>query len=224
MPWILGGAAVLGGLLDSGSQHKANRINIKLAREQRAWEENMANTAVRRRADDIERAGGNRALAFTNGQSASSPSISAPTVEPIFKGAGRDAASTAAQAMMMKAQLANLNADTAAKAADAKTKGVDAKIKEELYPLEKENKANRYVEENEWNDLKTKILRSQDVSSAAEARRLRDTVDSMIQTAKNQAKAGTLDVEALQNIAEVGGIEAGKMQSVIKMIIDLIKD
>lgn len=42
----------------------------------------MSNTAIQRRADDIQRAGGNRALAFTNGSEASTPSVAPARVEP----------------------------------------------------------------------------------------------------------------------------------------------
>lgn len=42
----------------------------------------MSNTAVSRRADDIQAAGGNRALAFTNGQEATTPSVAAANVQP----------------------------------------------------------------------------------------------------------------------------------------------
>jgi len=41
--------------------------------------------------------------------------------------------------------------------------------------------------------------------------------------AKQQAEAGKLDLDALRNIAQVGGIEAGKMQQVLKMIFDFLR-
>lgn len=218
--------AILNGVLQAGeallgahSASEANRTNIKNAREQRAWEADMSNTAVQRRADDIEKAGGNRALAFTGGQSASTPSVQAPTVEPTFKDTGR-----VAQGMLLNAQIKNMNANTAAQLADAQKKQVDARVALASEKPRTEYEVNHHVEAYEWDNLKTKILRNTDTSSAAQARRESETVDAMITMAKQQAQTGKLNLDALENIAKVGGIEAGRMQSVIKMIIDLLKD
>lgn len=117
MSWWAVGAQLLGELgsawSQSSAQHKANRTNIKLQREQQAWEESMSNSAIQRRADDIERAGGNRALAFVNGSEASTPSISAARVDPApFRPNLASAALTAAQLKNINAQTAKTEADT----------------------------------------------------------------------------------------------------------------
>lgn len=225
MSWIPPAIGILGdvfgGLFGASSQEKANRANLKNAREQRAWEEMMANSAVQRRRNDIEKAGFNPVLAAV-GPGASTPSVSTPTMEPTFdrnflKG------STAA-ALMQSEQLRNMRADTESKTAEARIKNVEAKIREELVGQETEFRSNRFVEAREWDDLKTKILRSQDISSAAESKKITDTLDSLIATAQQQAKTGKLNLEALENIAKVGGIEAGRAMPIIKMIIDLMKD
>lgn len=70
-------------LLGANSANQANRTNIRLQQNAQKFEERMSNTAVQRRADDIQNAGGNRALAFTNGSEASTPSIQPAKVEPI---------------------------------------------------------------------------------------------------------------------------------------------
>ena len=45
----------------------------------------------------------------------------------------------------------------------------------------------------------------------------------MLQQARNQAKEGKINVEALENIAKVGGVEAGKLRGVIALLIQLIR-
>lgn len=65
------GGSLLGGLFGSSGQRRANRTNIMLAREDRAWKERMSSTAMQRAAIDAEKAGLNRILAL--GSPASTP-------------------------------------------------------------------------------------------------------------------------------------------------------
>lgn len=230
MPWIapviMGGASLIGGMMDNSGASSANQKNIKLAREQMAWEERMSNTAVQRRRMDVERAGFNPVLAAT-GPGASTPSYSRADVQNEMEGIGKAVAAapaSAAQAMATRAQVANLNANTASQLADARVKNVEANIRELLAPQEQETRANRFTEQQDWDDIKTQLLRTQSTTTAAQAKRIEETVDSLIAVAKQQAAKGQLDLDALRNIAEIGGLEAGKMAPILKMIIDLIKD
>lgn len=207
--------------MESSAQHKANRTNIKLQREQQKWEQMMSNTAVLRRRDDIIRAGGNPALAFTNGQEASTPSVSPAQVNPEWQG-GATPNVTAMQ--MAKAQINNTNADTVEKLATARSKKIQADIDEAGAPSKTELTVNRNIEEHEQADLRTQMMRNLAATTAAQAKKNRETVDSMIAQAMQDAETGKLNLEALRNIASVGGIEAGKATPIIKLIIELLKD
>lgn len=204
----------------STAQHNANRLNIRLQRDQQRWEENMSNTAVQRRKNDILMAGGNPALAFTNGQEASTPTIAPARVEPTYRG-GNDLNLTAK--MIAQAQVKNIEAQTIDTLASARSKKVQADLDESLIDLKKGWQANKYTEETEQQDLKTKIMRSLDISSAAEAKRTEGVVDKMIQMAAQQAERGKIDLEALRNIAAVGGIEAKAATPIIKLILDMFR-
>ena len=110
---VLGAAGAAAGFL---GQRSANRTNIKLAREQMAFQERMSNTAYQRAAEDLEKAGLNRILAL--GKPASSPSGQTAQVQ-----------NKAAAAATTAAQLANLSANTKVARAQARNLDQDTSLK-----------------------------------------------------------------------------------------------
>lgn len=217
---VLGFAGdLVGGLLGSHSASEANRANVNMSREQREWEEQMSNTAVTRRKQDFINAGFNPVLAAT-GTGASTPSVSAPTVEPTFDPSWTKGSSAAA--VMQRAQLDNIRADTAAKEAEARNKKVGADLAEKTYNSELEYRVKRNVERFDQEALRTGIMRGQQTSSAAQAKQLEQTVDAVVAKAKQQAELGQLDLESAKRIAAEFGLSTSATSQFLRLIVDFL--
>ena len=119
MDWLSGAlsgaGSILGGLLGKSGQSKANAANLKIAREQMAFQERMSNTAYQRSAKDLEAAGLNRILAL--GSPASSPAGASATMQNENAMLGQAVMSTAREA-----------AQTALIASQARKTGAEADI------------------------------------------------------------------------------------------------
>jgi len=102
------GSSVIGGLFGSSGQSSANRANLKIAREQMAFQERMSSTAHQRAAKDLEAAGLNRILAL--GKPASTPPGASAKME--------NKNAIAAQSLMNMASIRSINATTAKTAAE----------------------------------------------------------------------------------------------------------
>lgn len=134
----------------------------------------MSNTAVQRRALDIEKAGGNRALAFVNGSEASTPTISPARVEPTRFNSPNfgSALLMRQQADLLKSQAAKNSADTASTVLDTQIRAASADLEVEdrgLSHAASAQKADREIKNYMLAQRKVEA-ELQDLVSRAEAR------------------------------------------------------
>lgn len=114
MGWLADNAlGIFGGLLGAKGQRDANKTNIRLAREQMAFQERMSNSAYQRSMADMRKAGLNPILAAK--QPASSPGGQTAKVDSAL-GAG---ISNFNQTASARAQQANLASTTRVNSANA---------------------------------------------------------------------------------------------------------
>lgn len=101
MSWYQAAAQIGSGLLSRSGQSEANKTNIKLQKEQLAWQERMSNTAHQRQVADLQAAGLNPMLSVS-GTGASTPNVAPARVENVEEDAAKYYSAAAASAAALK--------------------------------------------------------------------------------------------------------------------------
>ena len=190
---LIGGAMdIFGGLLGSNSAAKE-------ARKDRQFQMEMANTAVQRRVADLKKSGLNPMLAFmgsgTSGLAAGNPpgANAASAVGAALSGGFSGAGSKAAQALMLKAQISNLEATSAQSAANARKANAEAGLIETTAPTTAATASQNLVNlEAQLSKLGAEIARiAQETQLSAEQLRHNKVVNPLLEHAQslvNEAK------------------------------------
>lgn len=111
MDWLNAAVTALSGVGTTAGQGSANATNMKLQKEQEAFQERMANTAVQRQVADYRAAGLNPALAYNSG-GAPSPTGSLTRVEDtVGKGISTALNTKQMLATLENTRLANVKLD-----------------------------------------------------------------------------------------------------------------
>lgn len=137
-----GGAslAAYGAYATNSAQKKANTTNIDLQRQQQDWEERMSSSSYQRAVTDMKAAGLNPMLAYSQG-GASTPSVSAATVQP-EDAIGRGLQS-ALQQRIASAQLEQIQAQTDQTRKTTESIDIDNSIKGWDVPYASANSADK---------------------------------------------------------------------------------
>lgn len=219
VPAVIGAAgSILGGMFGSSGQRDANRTNIKLQREQQAWEERMAGSEVQRRMADLKAAGINPMLAGGQAGAASTPNVAPARVENAKRDLGNS--------VVTGSQLAMQSSAVALQRATARKTNAEAQIIEANIPYSADN-ARLTNEKLDFETERTsqevrKIVGDLEIQklTTSQLEALQPLIVRAQEIANAASKFGLSEAKAMSEFYEaVGG--AGKWAELLRMVMAL---
>lgn len=233
--WAIPAAAtVISGLIGKSGQESANRTNVQLGREQMDFQERMSSTAYQRAVADMQKAGLNPMLAYSQG-GASAPVGSMPQVQ----NSAAAGMSSAAQAMNTIAGIQQIQQSKAQiEKLEAETNRIKAETQEpHLYTTSWQLRNENQLRRNNliWQQESTERERTQYTREQTEAiktlRNLRElqldrenmTFADQVRIKKAEAKLKELGIPLAEAEARFYGTDLGEMNPYLKQLLNIAR-
>lgn len=193
MPIFAIASTVLAGSMASSAQKRANQTNIRLAQENRDWQERMSNSEYQRAVQDLKAAGLNPMLAYSQGGN-STPNTSAATVRPEDGMATQIGESSArsVQAAQFKLNAAQTSANIQKTQAETRDTNASASIKEQQAPQSGERATAELMEIRQ----RVANLAKQEGLTTAQTRQIEEMLPELVASAQQDRAAKQQEINS----------------------------